>query len=50
MEFNSDQREVMPFGKLNQDRTYVVNGRVLGNVKELRDQDIKIHTVGLYKW
>lgn len=29
MKFNSDNCEVIHFGKLNQDRTYTVNGRAI---------------------
>ena len=37
MEFNLDKCKVMHFGRLNQGRTYSVNGRVLGRVTEQRD-------------
>ena len=37
MEFNLDKCEVMHFGRLNQGRTYSVNGRALGRVTEQRD-------------
>ena len=44
MEFNLDKCEVMHFGRLNQGRTYSVNGRALGGVTEQRDLGIQVHS------
>ena len=44
MEFNLDKCEVMHFGRLNQGRTYSVNGRVLGRVTEQRDPGVHVHS------
>ena len=44
MEFNLDKCEVMHFGRLNQGRTYSVNGRTLGRVTEQRDLGVHIHS------
>ena len=44
MEFNLDKCEVMHFGRLNQGRTYSVNGRALGRVTEQRDLEVQVHS------
>ena len=43
MEFNLDKCEVMHFGRLNQGKTYSVNGKTLGRVIEQRDLGVKVH-------
>ena len=42
MVFHLDKCEVMHFGRLNQGRTYSVNGRVLGSVTEQRDLGVRV--------
>ena len=42
MVFNLDKCEVMHFGRLNQCRTYSVNGRALGRVTEQRDLGVQV--------
>ena len=44
MEFNLDKCKVMHFGRLNQGRTYSVNGRALGRVTEQRDLGVHVHS------
>ena len=44
MEFNLDKCELKHFGKLNQGRTYSVNGRALGRVTEQRDLGVHVHS------
>ena len=44
MEFNLDKCVVMHFGRLNQGRTYSVNGRALGRVAEQRDLGVHVHS------
>ena len=44
MELNSDKCEVMHFGRLNQGRTYSINGRALGRVTEQRDLGVQVHS------
>ena len=44
MEFNFNKCEVMHFGRLNQGRTYSVNGRALVRVTEQRDLGVQVHS------
>ena len=44
MEFNLDKCEVMHFGRLNQGRTYSVNGGALGRVTEQKDLGVHVHS------
>ena len=44
MEFNLDKCEKMHFDRLNQGRTYSVNGRALGRVTEQRDRGVHVHS------
>ncbi|XP_062906374.1 uncharacterized protein LOC134347835 [Mobula hypostoma] len=44
MEFNADKGEVLHFGRTNQNRTYMVNGRALKNAVEQRDLEIMLHS------
>ena len=44
MDFNLDKCEVMHSGRLNQGRTYSVNGRALGRVTEQRDLGVHVHS------
>ena len=42
--FNLDKCKVMHFSRLNQGRTYSVNGRALGRVTEQRDLGVYVHS------
>lgn len=42
-EFNAGKCELLHSGKSNQDRTYTVNGRSLGNVVVQRDLAVQVH-------
>ena len=44
MEFNLDKCEVMHFDRLNQGRTYSVNGRALRRVTKQRDLGVQVHS------
>ena len=44
MEFNLGKCKVMHFGRLNQGRTYSVNGRALGRITEQRDLGVHVHS------
>lgn len=43
MEFNCDKCKVKHFNKLNQSRTYPVNGRAMGNAAEQRDFGVQVY-------
>eukprot|EP00061_Rhincodon_typus_P013300 g39589.t1 len=43
MEFKIDKCEVLHFGKSNQGRSFMVNGRALSNVVKQRDLAVQVH-------
>lgn len=44
MEFNAAMCEMLHFGKSNQGKTFIVNGRAMKSVLEQKDISVQVHS------